>query len=219
MDTADDRSFLERHEFLIRRLHSLTGLIPVGAYMIVHMLVNLTVLERIGGPGMYQKLVYQIHGLGGLLWTVEWLFIFGPLLFHGIIGLLIIRGGLSNTGAYPYPSNIRYSLQRITGIVAFVFVVYHVFHMHGWFHFDAWVAGVVEPLGGGRFRPYNAATSLAMAMAGFWIPAVYVIGLVACVFHLANGLWTMGITWGVWTSPKAQRGASTCAARLALVWR
>jgi succinate dehydrogenase / fumarate reductase cytochrome b subunit len=27
------------------------------------------------------------------------------------------------------------------------------------------------------------------------------------VYHLANGLWTMGITWGVWTSPKAQQRA------------
>ena len=27
------------------------------------------------------------------------------------------------------------------------------------------------------------------------------------MFHLANGLWTMGITWGVWTSPAAQRRA------------
>jgi succinate dehydrogenase / fumarate reductase cytochrome b subunit len=27
------------------------------------------------------------------------------------------------------------------------------------------------------------------------------------VFHFANGLWTMGITWGVWTSPLAQKRA------------
>ena len=34
--------------------------------------------------------------------------------------------------------------------------------------------------------------------------AIYGIGLFACVFHLANGIWTMGITWGVWISPRAQ---------------
>ena len=27
------------------------------------------------------------------------------------------------------------------------------------------------------------------------------------MFHLANGLWTMGITWGAWTSPGAQQKA------------
>jgi succinate dehydrogenase / fumarate reductase cytochrome b subunit len=208
VNTDDDRSFLARHEFLIRRIHSLTGLVPVGAYMLVHMLVNLTVLPTIGGPGMYQKLVYQIHGLGGLLPFVEWGFIFGPILFHGVIGLIIVRSGLSNTGSYPYPANIRYSLQRITGILAFAFIGYHVFHMHGWFHFDAWRAGVLEPLAGAQFKPFSAASTLSLAMRGFWIPAIYFVGLVTCTFHLVNGLWTIGITWGVWTSPKAQKGAA-----------
>ena len=208
MDTVEERSFLARHEFLIRRVHSLTGLVPVGAYMIVHMMVNLTALDFIGGPSMYQRAVYQIHGLGGLLLFVEWSCIFLPILFHGLIGLLIIREGLSNTGSYPYPANIRYSLQRITGILAFVFILYHVFHMHGWFHFHAWLEGVALPLGGAQFKPYNAASSLVRAMSGFWIPAVYAAGLAACTFHLANGLWTMGITWGVWTSARAQQAAA-----------
>jgi succinate dehydrogenase / fumarate reductase cytochrome b subunit len=37
---------------------------------------------------------------------------------------------------------------------------------------------------------------------------LYAVGILASVFHLANGLWTMGITWGVWTSPAAQRRAN-----------
>ena len=43
--------------------------------------------------------------------------------------------------------------------------------------------------------------------------AVYLIGVLSCVYHLANGLWTMGITWGVWTSPQAQaRASAVCGA-------
>jgi succinate dehydrogenase / fumarate reductase cytochrome b subunit len=37
---------------------------------------------------------------------------------------------------------------------------------------------------------------------------MYAIGVLSTVFHLANGLWTMGITWGVWTSAAAQRRAN-----------
>ena len=37
---------------------------------------------------------------------------------------------------------------------------------------------------------------------------LYAVGVLSCVFHLANGIWTMGITWGVWTSPAAQRRAN-----------
>ena len=211
MNTATTSpSFMARHEFLIRRLHSLTGLIPVGAFMIVHLTVNASILNS---PGTFQKSVYQIHSLGKLLPIVEWAFIFAPILFHGILGLVIIRGGLSNAGRYPFVNNIRYTLQRASGVVALLFIVGHVFHMHGWFHFDAWLQTVVEPLGGAKFKPFSAASTVGLAMQGVLIPVLYAIGLIACVYHLANGLWTMGITWGIWTSPAAQKRASTvCSA-------
>lgn len=61
-----------------------------------------------------------------------------------------------------------------------------------------------------QFRPYNAASSLAVAMKslGFFWPLVYFVGVLSCVFHLANGIWTAGITWGVWVSPTAQKRAT-----------
>lgn len=199
-------SFLARHEFLIRRLHSLSGLIPVGAYMCIHLLTNASTLDS---SATFQRAVYQIHSLGHLLPLVEWVFIFIPILFHAVIGVVIIRGGLPNYGSYKYVSNLRYTLQRATGMIAFVFIMWHVFHMHGWFHFDAWREGVAEPLGGAQFAPYNAASSLgaAMMMWGIVSPILYAIGVLSCVFHLANGIWTMGITWGVWVSPAAQKRA------------
>jgi succinate dehydrogenase / fumarate reductase cytochrome b subunit len=200
---ASGLSFFERHEFLIRRLHSLSGLIPVGAYMVVHLTVNASVLN---GPESFQENVYSIHALGKILPLVEWLFIFLPLLFHAAVGVWIIRTGVPNTTHYTYGANIRYTLQRATGMIAALFILYHVFQMHGWFHFDAWLAAA-EPLGGHQFRPYNAGSSAGAALQNPIIIAVYFVGITACVFHLANGIWTMGITWGVWTSPKAQKNA------------
>jgi succinate dehydrogenase / fumarate reductase cytochrome b subunit len=205
MDSASSRPFLARHEFLIRRLHSLSGLIPVGAYMCIHLVTNASVLD---GPGTFQRAVYQIHSLGSALPIVEWGFIFLPILFHAIIGVVIIRGGLPNSGTYRYVNNVRYTLQRATGMVAFLFIVWHVFHMHGWFHFQWWLDGVAGPLGGANFTPYRAASTLGAAMSGFVVPLLYAIGVLSCVFHLANGIWTMGITWGVWVSPAAQRRAN-----------
>lgn len=197
-------SFLARHEFLIRRLHSLSGLIPVGAFMVVHLLVNASVLES---PATFQKNVYQIHSLGSLLPLVEWTFIFIPILFHAIIGVVIVMGGIPNTGNYPYAANRRYTLQRVTGMIAFVFIAIHVFHMHGWFHSDVWLDKVVRPLGGAEFHPYAAASSAGLALQSYVMVVIYLIGVLATVFHLANGIWTMGITWGVWISPQAQQRA------------
>ena len=39
----------------------------------------------------------------------------------------------------------------------------------------------------------------------------YTVGVLACVYHLANGIWTAGITWGIWVSDRAQsRALSVC---------
>ncbi len=202
--------FFTKHEFLIRRLHSLSGLIPVGAYMTVHLIVNASLLN---GAGSFQHNVNQIHSLGAILPVVEWTFIFLPIIFHAVVGVWIIRTGKSNHDNYRYVSNWRYTLQRWTGVIAILFIFFHVFHLHGWFHGNWWLSKVAEPLGMAQFRPYSAASTLATALGGYVWPVFYLVGIVACVFHLANGIWTMGITWGVWISPKSQTRASyICAA-------
>jgi succinate dehydrogenase / fumarate reductase, cytochrome b subunit len=194
-------SFLSRHDFLLRRLHSLSGLIPVGAYMVVHLVTNASVLN---GADTFQNQVDTIHSLGIVLPLVEWTFIFIPLLFHAIFGFLIIGSGRSNASQYPLQRNVRYTLQRITGMIAFLFIMYHIWQLH-------WMGGMI---GGGKFDAHRATSSAASAIgAAWWIQGFYVIGVLSCVFHLANGLWTMGITWGVWTSPQAQKRADyVCAA-------
>ncbi len=207
-------SFLARNDFLIRRLHSLSGLVPVGGFMVVHLLANASVLES---PAAFQSNVYKIHSLGSLLPVVEWAFIFIPILFHAIIGMVIVAGGMPNSNQYRYAANYRYTLQRATGMLAFVFIMLHVFHMHGWFHADRWLENVVHPLGGAQFKPYNAASTGGLALQSYVWVAVYVVGVLSCVYHLANGLWTMGITWGVWTSAKAQARASVVCSVLGLL--
>ena len=186
----------------MRRLHSLSGIVPVGAYMVIHLLTNATVLES---WRTYQNAVYQIHSLPMLV-VIEWAFIFLPLIFHAVYGIVIVRTGMPNNSSYPYPKNWRYTLQRATGMIAFVFIFWHVLHMHGWIHSEAWLATIEG--WGGMFAPYRATSSAAAAMqASILIPILYLIGVLACVFHLANGIWTFGITWGLWTTPLAQRRA------------
>ncbi len=208
MADAKDSSFLARNEFLIRRLHSLSGLIPVGAYMVVHLVTNASLLD---GAGTFQRAVFGIHSLGDALPIVEWVFIFIPILFHAIVGVVIIAGSVPNTTSYPYGKNYRYYAQRATGMIGFAFIMYHVFQTRGWIHNGWWMEHFTRPLGGAEFYPYNAASTLGMIFQGsaaalIWI--IYLIGVLSLVFHLANGIWTMGITWGVWISPAAQQRAS-----------
>jgi succinate dehydrogenase / fumarate reductase cytochrome b subunit len=98
-------------------------------------------------------------------------------------------------------------MQRATGMIAFVFILYHVGHMHGWFHFEPWLS-TMKSIGGAQFSPYNAASTASAALQGsIVVQLLYAIGVLASVFHLANGIWTMGITWGAWVTPSAQRWA------------
>lgn len=203
--SAIQQTFFQRHEFLLRRLHSLSGLIPVGLYMMVHLTANATILN---GVDAFQNVVFQIHSLGKILPLVEWTFIFLPILFHAVFGFVFLWGGKSNASRYGYAANYRYTAQRITGIIAFVFIFYHVLHMHGLIHAEWFKTAIADPLGLARFRPYNAASTAARALQSPIITVIYVVGVLSCVYHFANGLWTMGITWGVWVTPKAQRWAS-----------
>jgi len=190
-------SFLERHQFLIYRLFSLAGLLPVGAFLIVHLLTNASILAGDGGR-TFQSRVDMIHSLGPLLVPVEWAFIFLPMLFHAAVGFVIIANGLPNVGSYPYVSNIRYTMQRATGMIAFAFIIWHLWQLHA----------LGKPFGGGRFDPHEAASTTASVLDSTAVSILYCIGILSTVFHFANGLWTLGITWGLWTSPAAMRRAN-----------
>ena len=206
--------FGEKHYFLIRRLHSLSGLVPVGVFLGLHLLTNASILAPGEPGGEFQTAVERIHALGPLLVPVEIVGIFVPLAFHALLGFQIIFSGQPNAQSYPYGANVRYSLQRITGVIAFVFILYHVWHMH-WFG-----AG----LGGGRFalhdeagRATGAATTAQAIQASWWITPLYAGGILASVFHLANGIWTSLITWGITIRPHTQRAAGYVCATFGVV--
>ncbi len=196
-----------RHEFLVRRLHSLLGLVPVGAFLCLHLATNASILD---GPKTFQQRVDQIHDIGPTtLFFVEWIFILLPILLHGLIGAVIVLRGKRNVVLYPYRENFRYTLQRATGVIALAFILWHVFQTRGWLPGGWWMEHVTRPLGGGTFDPYRAAeTAAASIQASLAVQLAYLVGILASVYHFANGLWTMGITWGVWTSPHAQRWAN-----------
>ena len=121
-------TFLGRHQFLIYRLFSLAGLIPIGAYVVMHLAVNASVLA---GPAMYQKQVDKIHSLGDTSVVIlEWTFIFIPICFTpwSVFGSSV--AACRTSAPIRMDSNIRYTLQRATAIVVALFIVFHLWQMH-----------------------------------------------------------------------------------------
>ncbi len=194
-----------KNEFLLRRIHSLLGIAPVGVFLIMHLGTNAMIAASVGDKDYFQEQVNRIHALGPLLIPVEILFIFLPLAFHAGLGVKIWLESKPNTSHYPYWANFRYTLQRVTGGIALIFILVHLYHMH-WL--GAWIPG------GAKFDPENASSTAAYAlqMDKSWAWPLYVIGILSAVYHFANGIWTSLITWGITIGRDAQRKAGyVCA--------
>src|SRR6185503_6404111 len=101
--------------FIWRKLHSLLGIIPIGAFLIEHLLSN---FEALKGPIAYGDQVKFLNSLP-LVRVLEWTFIFIPILYHAVYGVYIWLRGKSNVVYYPWAGNWMYVAQRYTGLIAF----------------------------------------------------------------------------------------------------
>ena len=113
----------EGTSFLLRRLHSLSGVVPIGAFLLEHFISN---AEAFKGPIAYGKQVEFLNSLPGVF-LLELFFIWIPILYHGLYGVYIWYRGETNVIDYPWSGNWLYTSQRWTGIIAFVYMVQHTY--------------------------------------------------------------------------------------------
>src|SRR6476646_9739857 len=109
-------------EFVLKRLHSLTGVIPLTVFIFFHFSAN---SFSTVGEEAFDGVVKQLRGLP-FLEAIEWGFLFSPFLFHMIYGMYLIFSAKPNPGRQSYVRNWAYLMQRVTAIVVFVFILYHV---------------------------------------------------------------------------------------------
>lgn len=173
--------------FFYRKLHSLLGLIPVGAFLIFHLFLNYSATY---GEETYNNAAAFMMNLPFKI-VLEMGLIFIPLLFHGIYGVVIALEAKNNVKNYSYEQNWYFYLQRVTGIIALLFVVWHV-----------WQTRVQAALG------VNVDFQMmAEIVASPLVLVLYIIGILSATFHFSNGLRTMLITWGITVSNKSQKFA------------
>lgn len=224
---SDRPGFLDKHYFLLRRLHSLTGIVPIGVFLIAHLTTNsslawgkfglraegkgLTIAE--GGVAYFQEEVAWINTQVPHLLLIE-ISLWGAIFFHSGLGIYYAMSGRSNTARYAYQDNWRYTLQRISGYLGFVFILYHVATLR-------WGFDWLVPSGTVWSHHFSASTLVAAlkgstdgwTAAGLVVSLAYFVGVSLLVFHFANGLWTAAITWGLTISTQAQkRWGYVCAA-------
>ena len=112
----------ESRSFVNRRLHSLLGVIPIGGFLIVHLVTN---FHSTMGKEAFLGRVEFLEGLP-LLVVIEIVFIYIPILYHGIYGVYIALQARNNPREWGTFRNWMFILQRVTGIIALVFIAIHV---------------------------------------------------------------------------------------------
>ena len=84
--------------FVLRKLHSLAGIIPLGLFLAFHLLANGAVLLS---PLHYLVVIQTMMNLPGLVFLEIFIF-FLPILLHALLGMYIFVTERNNPHKYGY---------------------------------------------------------------------------------------------------------------------
>jgi len=189
-----------KENFVLHKLHSLSGIIPVGYYMVQHLVLNSFTL---GGPEKFNAVIGFFESMPKFfLLTMEICAIWIPLLFHAIYGIFIVSRAKPNYfgSVYGWSQNLMYTFQRWSGILLFFFLILHVVTTTG-YKYATGSSKVVE----------YAAWHDKLATAPYLWLVVYIVGVATASYHLAYGIWNFCIRWGITVSDKAQNAVQKFA--------
>lgn len=192
--------------FLLRKLHQITGIVPLGFFFFAHMFTN---AKAMNGEKVFNDAVADIHHLPFLLF-IEVFGIFLPLLYHSVYGIVISAEAKNNVLNYGYNRNWLYLFQRITGIFLFFFILFHLLH----FRFGLFAGlGLTDIAVAG-----NADKAFEIVAADFQSVGIlmfYILGVAATAWHLGYGLFLFAVDWGLVIGEKAQKYALYACALIA----
>ncbi|WP_127585788.1 succinate dehydrogenase cytochrome b558 subunit [Paenibacillus koleovorans] len=180
------------NSYYYRKLHSLLGVIPVGFFLVEHLLTNYEAFR--GGADGHQSFIDKVHWLNNLplVLILEIVGIGLPILYHGVYGLFVAFQARNNVSNYGYFRNVMFMLQRVTGVITLIFIVWHV-----------WSTRIQVALG------HTTHDELGVLMHDIFTNPVtftlYLIGVISSVFHFSNGMWSFLVSWGITVGPRAQR--------------
>lgn len=175
--------------FFAKRLHSLTGVVPIGYYLIQHLALNFS--SQIDQGNLFNRVVGGFASLPrAVLLPIEIFVLALPIGYHSAYGIYMTFRGRPRPLQYGFVRNWMYFWMRISGILILAFMIVHVWQM--------------------TIHPRMTAQELNLLFVHrvvsepVWL-AAYIVGVLAAVSHLANGLWSFCITWGITAGERSQR--------------
>jgi succinate dehydrogenase / fumarate reductase cytochrome b subunit len=171
--------------FVRARLASILSVLPLGVWTVVHLWHNLAAFE--GGDAWQKAVTAYPHPLAQLVTLVVVLL---PLAIHLAWGLTRIGTARPNNLRYGTLANVNYTLQRVSALGVLLFLGAHL-----------WLAMLRPRLMDGHAEAF---ADIAHEMR-FHVPTlvVYVLGTLGVSYHLANGLQSFAMGWGLVVSRRA----------------
>lgn len=168
------------------RLHSLSGALPVGVFLLQHLLINGLAIQ---GSGPYNRIAAALGRLPLLPW-IEGLAIGVPLAFHAGLGILIAA---RREGDEERPLGRRRmdALQRWSGVFLAFYLVYHLWSTR--FSAARWSG---DP---------DLFALMARHLQHPGVMVFNVLGVLAAAFHFGHGLVRFAMHWNLTPSVSAQR--------------
>jgi succinate dehydrogenase / fumarate reductase cytochrome b subunit len=187
----------ERTPENLKRLQSLTGMLPLGFFLVEHIAVNATAL---GGPAAFRRAVEALDRTP-ILPALELTLIALPLAIHTLIGVLLATE-VDEDGRLDW-SDRRAAVQRVTGVLLLPYLIYHV-----------WATRLSpEVLKGGADLIAIMGKQVA-SVPGF---AFHAVGVTLAAYHFGHGLRSFAVRWGLARGSAAERAAGRLGLALSLV--
>jgi succinate dehydrogenase/fumarate reductase cytochrome b subunit (b558 family) len=174
-----------------QKLHSLSGVVPLGAFLVLHVWITASIVSS---REVYDRQIGFVHG--GIVGVLEPLIIL-PLFFHGLYGLT--RAFAPRDPDHAYDTDVLAALQRASGVVVLVFLALHLWE----FRVPTWTHGLGESAYSTKLVEDLSSTRSGVP----WVALGYVVGLAASVFHLVNGMTSFCTRWGYTPTVAAQHRA------------
>ncbi|MCX7870163.1 MAG: hypothetical protein N2485_01100 [bacterium] len=175
---------------VFKRIHSLTGTIFIGGFLIFHYINNSLAKD----PKTLNKFTKKMHKFP-LLPLIEIFGIYLPLTIHIIIGLILLKTSKINYNL-KYETNYRFILQRITAYIILFTLLFHLRTVR----FNEYLPKFIRDA-----LNIPSKRDFTFEKVNIWFkPPLRPIGLIiyklftlSVAYHLSNGLWTASITWGL----------------------
>ncbi len=181
------------------RIGSLVAVLPLSVWLVIHLWNNLSAFQ--GAERWQEDVTTYSHPVAHLVTSIVVLL---PLVLHTVWGVGRLLTSRPNNVRYGFYANLKYLLQRLSAVGLLLFLGAHL-----------WLAMLKPRLMEGHAETFADVSHQMRTHVPTLV--VYLLGTSGVAYHVANGLSTFAMGWGIVSSKRALRRADMLGAIVFIV--